>query len=117
MVSYYLWILGLIKIKGKIMKKLLPFLLLTLFVATSCEDEVEAVNCATALTNLAAMPFNSQLQNFNVNPTTEVPDNWKTNCEAYMVEYKAAYDDGCLEDVTQDDVTTLDALCDVYDTP
>ena len=106
--------MGLIKIKGKNMKKLLPFLLLILFVVTSCEDEVEAVNCATAITNLAAMPFNTQLQNF---PTTDVPDNWKTNCEAYMVEYQAAYDDGCLEDVTQDDVTTLDALCDVYDTP
>ena len=94
------------------MKKLLPFLLLTLFTATSCEDEVEVVSCATAITNLAAMPFSAQLQNF---PTTEVPDNWKINCEAYMVEYQAAYDDGCLEDVTEDDLTTMDALCDVYD--
>ena len=65
------------------MKKLLPFLLLTLFLATSCEDEVEALSCATAITNLAAMPFSTQLQNF---PTTEVPDNWKTNCEACKKE-------------------------------
>tara|TARA_B110000467_G_C18264743_1_gene448512 strand:- start:132 stop:422 length:291 start_codon:yes stop_codon:yes gene_type:complete len=96
------------------MKKLLPFLLLTLFVATSCEDEVEAVSCATVLTNLEAMPFSAQLQNF---PATEEPDNWKINCEAYMVEYQAAYDDGCLDGVTADDVTTLDAFCDVYETP
>ena len=32
-----------------------------------------------------------------------------------MVAYQAAYDNGCLEDATAEDVTILDELCDVYD--
>ena len=96
------------------MKKLLPFLLLTLFLLTSCENEVKEVNCATAIADLAAMPFSDQLINFDITSGV-TPDNWKANCEAYMVEYQAAYDDGCLEDVTAGDVTTLDEFCDIYD--
>ena len=96
------------------MKKLFPFFLYTLFFAISCEDEVDEVNCATALADLAAMPFSDQLMNMDLS-TGVTPDNWKANCEAYMVEYQAAYDDGCLEDVTAEDVTTLDAFCDIYD--
>lgn len=96
------------------MKKLFPFFLYTLFFAISCEDEVEDVNCATRIANLGAMPFSDQLINFDI--LSEVtPENWKENCEAYMVAYQAAYDNGCLEDATAEDVTILDELCDVYD--
>lgn len=95
------------------MKKILPFLCLSMFLATSCEDD--EVTCTDKLNDLAAMPFNEQLQNLDL-MSTEAPENWESNCEAYVAEYQKAFDDGCLPDeVTQEVVDGVDEMCHIFD--
>jgi len=96
------------------MKKILPILFLSLFIATSCEDDEVAnqVTCTTLFSDLASDPFATQMQEVDfANP----PSDWKTNCEAYAVKMQALVDADC-EDFTQGTVDSLlSETCTLFD--
>ena len=75
------------------MKKILPLLCLSLFLASSCEDDDAAteVTCTTLLADLIADPFATQMQEVDF---TNPPADWKTNCEAYAVKMQDLVDAG-----------------------
>ena len=96
------------------MKKILPLLCLSLFLASSCEDDDAAteVTCTTLLADLIADPFATQLPEVDF---TNPPADWKTTCEAYAVKMQDLVDAGC-EDFTQGTVDSLlSETCTLFD--
>ena len=96
------------------MKKILPIIFISLFLATSCEDDeaLTQVTCTTLLGDLITDPFATQMQELDF---TNPPSDWKTNCEAYAVKMQALVDADC-EDFSQGDVDSLlNETCTLFD--
>tara|TARA_B100001093_G_C26583832_1_gene908475 strand:- start:407 stop:703 length:297 start_codon:yes stop_codon:yes gene_type:complete len=96
------------------MKKSMLFMLMTSFVYFSCEDDDAGASCQDLMTEMAAEPFVEQLGSLFT--LTELPSDWKTNCEAYQAKMQELFDAGCYapeDSVTQTSIDEVSELCDM----
>ena len=98
------------------MKKISVLFIIAMFVSISCEDdESSATNCATLTADLSSQPFVAQLNTWDPFSGT-LPDDWKTNCEAYQAAMQEVFAEGCYapeDSVTQADIDGLSEMCDM----
>ena len=96
------------------MKKLTLFMFMTSFVYFSCEDDESGVSCDDLMTEMMNEPFVEQLGNLFT--MTELPSDWKTNCESYQAKMQELFDEGCYapeDSVTQESIDEISELCDM----
>ena len=86
---------------------------MTSFVYFSCEDDDAGSSCQDLFTEMSAEPFIEQLTNLST--YTELPSDWKTNCEAYHAKMQELLDAGCYapeDSVTQASIDEDSEICD-----
>ncbi len=88
---------------------------LSLFLMVGCEDEAEAFDCTKAQSDLAAHSFPAYTLAYTdaaiAGTTYEFPSDWSSQCDGYYDDLQKAVDEGCMDDITSQEITDGRALC------
>ena len=86
---------------------------LSLFLMVSCEDE--AFDCTKAQSDLVAHSFPAYTLAYTDAVTAgtayEFPSDWSSQCDGYYDDLQKAFDEGCMDDITSQEITDGRVLC------
>jgi len=103
------------------MKYLSYIWFLVFFLIMGCDDN-PVVNCAEATAEIVTNEWPGQLEEFNtaigeLDESYTLPDDWKTNCDAYVDAWQTIVDENCTlqgdeNPLTQTEIDAFAVLCD-----